>query len=295
MAEAVSVGRITKVAGPVVDVEFPREGLPEILHSLEIEFDVEGEHKTVVGRGGTAPGPQPGESGGDGADRRPGQRVAGPQHRRADLGPGGGSDPRAHLQHVGRLPGRPRHRVQRRALADPPSRPALRGCRAHQGRVRDRHQGARPDLPLPPGRQDRPVRRRRRGQDGAHPGDDQPGGHPARRRVGVRRGGGAHQGGERPLPRDVRDRGDQPGRPRLRPDGRAPGSPPPGGPVGADHGRVLQGCPAPGRAAVHRQHLPLHPGRFGSLDACWAGCPRRWDTSPPWPARWASSRSASPR
>ncbi|WP_420612527.1 F0F1 ATP synthase subunit beta [Candidatus Spongiisocius sp.] len=48
MAEAVSVGRITKVAGPVVDVEFPREGLPEILHSLEIEFDVEGEHKTVV-------------------------------------------------------------------------------------------------------------------------------------------------------------------------------------------------------------------------------------------------------
>ena len=48
MAEAVSVGRITKVAGPVVDVEFPREGLPEILHSLEIEFDVEGEHKIVV-------------------------------------------------------------------------------------------------------------------------------------------------------------------------------------------------------------------------------------------------------
>ena len=48
MAEAVSVGRITQVAGPVVDVEFPREGLPEVLHALEIEFDVEGEHKTVV-------------------------------------------------------------------------------------------------------------------------------------------------------------------------------------------------------------------------------------------------------
>ena len=48
MAEAVSVGRITRVAGPVVDVEFPREGLPEVLHSLEIEFDVEGEHKAVV-------------------------------------------------------------------------------------------------------------------------------------------------------------------------------------------------------------------------------------------------------
>ena len=48
MAEAVSVGRISRVTGPVVDVEFPREGLPEILHALEIEFDVEGRNRTVV-------------------------------------------------------------------------------------------------------------------------------------------------------------------------------------------------------------------------------------------------------
>ena len=48
MAEAVSVGRISKVAGPVVDVEFPRDGLPEVLHALEIDFDVEGDHKTVI-------------------------------------------------------------------------------------------------------------------------------------------------------------------------------------------------------------------------------------------------------
>ena len=48
MAETVSVGRISRVAGPVVDVEFPREGLPEILHALEIEFDVDGRHRTVV-------------------------------------------------------------------------------------------------------------------------------------------------------------------------------------------------------------------------------------------------------
>jgi F-type H+-transporting ATPase subunit beta len=48
MAETVSVGRISKVAGPVVDVEFPRGGLPEILHALEIDFDVEGEQKTIV-------------------------------------------------------------------------------------------------------------------------------------------------------------------------------------------------------------------------------------------------------
>ena len=48
MAQTVSVGRISKVAGPVVDVEFPREGLPEILHALEIDFMVEGEQKSIV-------------------------------------------------------------------------------------------------------------------------------------------------------------------------------------------------------------------------------------------------------
>ena len=47
MADAVSVGRITKVAGPVVDVEFPPDGLPEILHALEISFEAGGEEKTV--------------------------------------------------------------------------------------------------------------------------------------------------------------------------------------------------------------------------------------------------------
>ena len=47
MAEATSVGRITKVAGPVVDVEFPPEGLPEILFALEINFEAGGEQKTV--------------------------------------------------------------------------------------------------------------------------------------------------------------------------------------------------------------------------------------------------------
>ena len=30
----------------------------------------------------------------------------------------------------------------------------------------------------------------------------------------------------------------------------------------SDHGGILPRCTAPGRAAVHRQHLPFHPGRF---------------------------------
>ncbi len=48
MAETISVGRIRKVAGPVVDVEFPRKGLPEILHALRIDFEVEGEQRSIV-------------------------------------------------------------------------------------------------------------------------------------------------------------------------------------------------------------------------------------------------------
>ncbi len=48
MAEPVSVGRVVRVAGPVVDVEFPHEGLPEILYRLDVSFTVAGEDKNVL-------------------------------------------------------------------------------------------------------------------------------------------------------------------------------------------------------------------------------------------------------
>jgi F-type H+-transporting ATPase subunit beta len=48
MAEARPVGRIVKVAGPVVDVEFPPGELPELLYALEIDFTMGGEDKTVL-------------------------------------------------------------------------------------------------------------------------------------------------------------------------------------------------------------------------------------------------------
>jgi F-type H+/Na+-transporting ATPase subunit beta len=48
MTEPVSVGRIIKVAGPVVDVEFPPEGMPEILFALEFEVTIAGETRTVI-------------------------------------------------------------------------------------------------------------------------------------------------------------------------------------------------------------------------------------------------------
>ena len=44
---ALPTGRIVKVAGPVVDVEFPSDAMPEILYALEVEFEIGGESKTV--------------------------------------------------------------------------------------------------------------------------------------------------------------------------------------------------------------------------------------------------------
>ena len=49
MSDAVSTGRIVKVAGPVVDVEFPPDALPEINFAVEFDLTVAGESQTVVG------------------------------------------------------------------------------------------------------------------------------------------------------------------------------------------------------------------------------------------------------
>jgi F-type H+-transporting ATPase subunit beta len=42
------VGRISRVIGPVVDIEFPAEEMPEIYNALEIDFTLEGEARTLV-------------------------------------------------------------------------------------------------------------------------------------------------------------------------------------------------------------------------------------------------------
>ena len=41
-------GRVVAIAGPVVDVEFPRGSLPEINHALELIVTMEGKETTVV-------------------------------------------------------------------------------------------------------------------------------------------------------------------------------------------------------------------------------------------------------
>jgi F-type H+-transporting ATPase subunit beta len=41
-------GRVVKVAGPVIDVEFPPDGLPEILHALQVDYELGGETHTIL-------------------------------------------------------------------------------------------------------------------------------------------------------------------------------------------------------------------------------------------------------
>ncbi|HEX6221889.1 MAG TPA: F0F1 ATP synthase subunit beta, partial [Acidimicrobiia bacterium] len=48
MSDSQAVGRIVKVAGPVVDVEFPPDQLPEILNAIEIFFTLGGEDHKVI-------------------------------------------------------------------------------------------------------------------------------------------------------------------------------------------------------------------------------------------------------
>ena len=125
------------------------------------------------------------------------------------------------------------------------------------------------------GRQDRPVRRRRRRQDRHHHGAHQQHRHEARRLLGVRRRRRAHARGQRPLARDLRSRASSPRAipsksqrgAGLRPDDRAAGRAPARRPVGPDGRRVLPRRRRQGRAALHRQHLPLHAGRLGSVGA----------------------------
>ncbi len=116
-----------------------------------------------------------------------------------------------------------------------------------------------------------PLRRRRRRQDRRHHGAHQQHRQGARGLFGLRRRGRAHARGQRPLARDDGlgpqgrlDRARQGGA-GLRPDERAAGSARAGRPHGSDCRRILPRRRGQGRAALHRQHLPLHAGGLGSV------------------------------
>ena len=163
----------------------------------------------------------------------------------------------------------------RAALADPPQAPRLRQPRAEDRGLRDGHQGHRPDRPVREGRKDRPLRRRRRRQDRRH--------QELINNVAKGHGGKSVFCGVGERTREGNDlylEMQESGRHRLvradlRPDERAARCAPPRRPLGPDGRRVLPRRRERGRARVHRQHLPLHAGRLGSVGAARPHAERR--------------------
>ena len=189
-----AVGRIARVTGPVVDIEFPHDSIPEIYNALKTDITIEGVTTTITLEVAQHLGDdlvraialKPT----DGLVR--GQEVI--DTGEAISVPVGDVTKGKVFNVIGEvLNGEPgeQHR-DHRALADPPQAPGLRPARVEDAALRDRHQGHRPPHPVRAGWQDRPLRRCRRRQDRPHPGDD-----PARRAgprwcVGVRRCRRAH-------------------------------------------------------------------------------------------------------
>ena len=151
--------------------------------------------------------------------------------------------------------------------ADPPRAAGLRPDGDRGAGLRDRHQGHRPHRPVPTRRQGRRLRRRRHRQDGHHPGADPQHRRRARWLLGLRRRRRAVTRGQRPARRDDGVRRHRQDRHGLRPDERAAGRAPARRPDGARHGRVLPRRGGARHPPLHRQHLPLHPGRLRGLGA----------------------------
>ena len=190
-ADTLPSGRVVAIAGPVIDVEFPPHALPEINGAVEVDVTLEGKKDLIVA--------EVAQQIGDGRVRCICLKATDGLTRGAEvrnLGRGlqvPVGD--AVLGHVFNVLGQPLDtdsigeaedywQIHRPAPAFDTLEP--RAVMFETGiKVIDLLE------PYVQG-EDRPVRRGRRGQDRAHPGDDQPGGHQPRRCVGLRRGGGAH-------------------------------------------------------------------------------------------------------
>ena len=189
-----AVGRIARVIGPVVDIEFPVDSMPEIYNALEVELTLGGETKTLslevaqhIGDGmvraislqptdGLVRGAQVTDTGGP-ITVPVGDVTLG--HVFNTLGEC------LNLEEGETLEVKERWGIHRKA-------PAFDQLESKTEmfetgiKVIDLLDAVRA------GRQDRPVRRRRRRQDRADPGDDRPRRQGPRRCVGVRRGRRAH-------------------------------------------------------------------------------------------------------
>ena len=78
-----ATGRVARVIGPVVDIEFPVDSMPEIYNTLETDLELGGETPGPLARGRPAHRRRHGPRHLAAADRRPGPRRPGARHRRA--------------------------------------------------------------------------------------------------------------------------------------------------------------------------------------------------------------------
>ena len=172
-AQSRPVGKIVEIKGVVLDAVFP-DHLPAIYNALEIKLpagpDSDGAHPDR--RGAAAPRRRARPRGGHGRHRRPRARHGGRRHGRADQRAGRRGDARPHLQRARRADRQeartPVEDAQRWPIhREPPAFDELSPT------AEIFETGIKViDLlaPVRQGRQDRPLRRRRRGQDGADPG-----------------------------------------------------------------------------------------------------------------------------
>ena len=264
-------GKITQVIGAVVDVQFEGD-LPAILNALETK----NHGSRLVLEVAQHLGELTVRTIAMDFDRRSGARPERRRYRRADFGAGRARPARPHHQRDRRSGRRSRPRQGRDQARDPSGSADLHRAIHRGADPGHRHQGRRSAGALCQGRQDRPVRRRRRRQDRADHGAHQQRRQGARRLFGVRRRRRAHARGQRPLSRDDRV-GRQQGPARglgrrlemragLRPDERAAGRARPRRPFRVDGRRVF---PRSGtrRPVLRRQHFPLHAGRLRSVRA----------------------------
>ena len=270
-----NVGRVVQIIGPVVDVEFD-EGVPAIYNAVRIQDDGIGRRRAHRRhrRGGAAPGREPRALRQHAAHRRHGARHEGHRHRRAHHGAGGPGDPR------------PRAERHRRAVDElGPVKPSKR-YPIHRPAPAFEEQSTKLEM-FETGIKviDLIEPYLRGGKIGLFGGAGvgktviiqelinnlakKHGGVSVFAGVGER----TREGNDLWLEFqesgviDIKDLTKSQGRPRLRPDDRAARGAPARGPHRPHRGRVLPRRRGQGRAALHRQHLPLHPGGLRGVGA----------------------------
>ena len=187
------VGRVARVIGPVVDVEFSADTMPALFNALHVEVELGGETKTLT--------LEVAQHLGDNLVRAVSmQQTDGLVRGKPVQDTGGpitvpvGDVVKGHVFNtLGEsldVPTSSLKITERWPIHRPP--PVVRPARGQDRDAPHRAQGHRPPHAVRARRQDRPVRRRGRGQDGADQGDDHPGRPQLRWHLGVRRCRRAH-------------------------------------------------------------------------------------------------------